>query len=141
MLAPDLPRLYRLISCIFFSRINVISLVLCAHIYNTFAYPYARDGMKNKVSSFICIAKASFTWSPSFIACKISFTRHVVRIVKSLFIRNEYSRLIAMVLATGRRGRRFFMTERRLSRHRTAIVNCDSNHRVDSTAHLPLSIG
>jgi len=31
--------------------------------------------------------------APSFIVRKISFTRHVVRIVKSLFIRNEYSRL------------------------------------------------
>lgn len=45
--------------------------------------------MKNKVLSFICIAKASFTWSPSFIVRKISFTGDVARVAKSLFIRNE----------------------------------------------------
>lgn len=101
-LAPDLS--YRLIPCNFyfysyFFCFNGIPLVLRVH---PLAYLYARDEMKNKVLSFICIAKASFTWSPSFIAHKISFTRDVVRVVKSLFIRNEYWRLNVTALATGR---------------------------------------
>lgn len=87
MLVLDLSRPYRLILCnfiilfiiYFFFQWNSARITL---VY-TFAHLYARE-TKNKILSFICNAKAPFTYSSSFIVHKISFTRHVARIVKSL---------------------------------------------------------